>query len=246
MFLPIDDSGRVSPVSPGSLLRLGGTLITIFSNDHEGGERRLGQLMSVAKGIVIYHQGVEARYWYEVVSGTVRTCRFMGDGHRQLTGFFYPGDVFGVDRGNHREAAEAVTGVVLRRFPAGSPEQLERDGADGNILERALESARERIFLFGHRTAANRVAAFLIAIADRSGARSGLQIPMTRGDIADYLNLTLHTVSRTISEFARDRLIALDGPQNVRILDFERLRILAGDAGEEGPISSLDSFREWA
>ncbi len=195
--------------------------------------------MSVAKGVVIYHEGDDATYWYEVVSGTVRTCRFMGDGHRQLTGFFYAGDVFGVDRGTYREAAEAVSGVVLRRFPAVSPEQLERaGGAPQNMLERALESARECIFLFGHRTAANRVAAFLIAIADRSAVKSGVQIPMTRSDIADYLNLTLHTVSRTISEFARDRLIALDGPQNVRILDLERLRLLAGETQKPGQMPS--------
>jgi CRP-like cAMP-binding protein len=212
-------------------------LITIYSHDSDGGQRPAGQLMSVAKGIVIYHQGDEANHWYEVVSGTVRTCRFLGDGHRQLTGFFYTGDVFGVDRAIHREAAEAVTGVVLRRFSAVAPEQLEAaSGAQHNMLERALESARECIFLFGHRTAANRVAAFLIAIADRSAAKSGVQIPMTRSDIADYLNLTLHTVSRTISEFARDQLIALDGPQNVRILDFERLRLLAGDTVEPGQL----------
>jgi CRP-like cAMP-binding protein len=159
----------------------------------------------------------------------------MGDGHRQLTGFFYAEDVFGVDRGNYRESAEAVTNVVLRRFPASSPGAAEATGEAGRkILERALESARECIFLFGHRTAANRVAAFLIAIADRSAGKSGVQIPMTRSDIADYLNLTLHTVSRTISEFARDRLIALDGPQNVRILDLARLRLLAGDSQEPG------------
>jgi CRP-like cAMP-binding protein len=185
--------------------------------------------------MVIYHQGDPATHWYEVVSGTVRTCRFMGDGHRQLTGFFYAEDVFGVDRENYRESAEAVTGVVLRRFPATSPGAVEAPGeTDRKILERALESARECIFLFGHRTAANRVAAFLIAIADRSAGKSGVQIPMTRSDIADYLNLTLHTVSRTISEFARDRLIALDGPQNVRILDLQRLRLLAGDSQEAG------------
>lgn len=210
-------------------------MITIYAHGSDGGQRLSGQLVSVHKGKAIYHQGDAANHWYEVVSGTVRTCRFMGDGHRQLTGFFYADDVFGVDRGNHRESAEAVTGVVLRRFPANPSEPIQATDKTGQkALERALESARECIFLFGHRTAANRVAAFLIAIADRSAGKSGVQIPMTRSDIADYLNLTLHTVSRTISEFARDRLIALDGPQNVRILDLERLRLLAGDSHEPG------------
>ena len=221
-------------------------VITIFPREADAEQRTAGQFISLGKGLVIYHEGDRATHWYEVVSGTVRTCRFMGDGHRQLTGFFYPKDVFGVDGGDYRESAETVTKVVIRRFPARSPEQA-GDASEGpnRILERALESARQCIFLFGHRTAANRVAAFLIAIADRSGARSGVQIPMTRSDIADYLNLTLHTVSRTISDFVKQRLIALDGPQNMRILNLEGLRLLAGDC-DGGQSAGPDAIRESA
>jgi CRP/FNR family transcriptional regulator/CRP/FNR family nitrogen fixation transcriptional regulator len=191
--------------------------------------------MRVDKGATIYHEGDSAGHWYEVDSGIVRTCRFLADGHRQLTGFFYTEDVFGVDGVRYRESAEAVTDVLLRRY---SLNDLDGDGIPGggipdHILERALESARQSIFLFGHRTAANRLAAFLISIAERSGAPSGVQLPMTRSDIADHLNLTLHTVSRTICDFARQGYIALDGRQNVRILQLEGLRALAGDAGSE-------------
>ena len=217
-------------------------LITVYSREADGEQRSAGQLVSLNKGFVIYHECDPANHWYEVVSGTVRTCRFMGDGHRQLTGFFYSNDVFGVDHGHYRESAEAVTGVVLRRFAAAPSSQAESTTeARGRILERALESARQCIFLFGHRTAANRVAAFLISIVDRSGGRSGVRIPMTRSDIADHLNLTLHTVSRTISEFAKRRLIVLDGPQNIRILDLEQLRLLAGDGGGDGDEHARES-----
>lgn len=222
-------------------------LITVYSRDAESNQAASGQLVSLNKGLVIYHECDPASYWYEVVSGTVRTCRFMGDGRRQLTGFFYADDVFGVDHGHYRESAEAVTGVVLRRFPAASASEVEPTArGPERILEKALESARQCIFLFGHRTAANRVAAFLISIADRSGAKCGVQIPMTRSDIADYLNLTLHTVSRTISEFARTRLIVLDGPQNIRILDLERLRMLAGDGAGQDEGGSPEPARESA
>jgi CRP-like cAMP-binding protein len=187
--------------------------------------------VSFGKGETIFHEGDQALYWYEVLSGIVRTCRFLGDGHRQLIGFFYPNDVVGVGGVVHGESAEAVTDVVLRRIPAASgadghsPESGRRDEA----LHKALESARRSIFLFGHRTATQRVAAFLLTIAERTAARSDVQIPMTRSDIADYLNLTLHTVSRTISDFARKRLIALDGPQTMRILDPDQLCVLAGE-----------------
>lgn len=192
------------------------------------------------KGHTIYHQGDLANQWFEVVSGIVRTCRFMADGHRQLTGFFYAGDVFGVGGPRHCESAEAVTEVLLRKVPMSS-----LGNGPGNApqpLERALESARRSIFLFGHRTAANRVAAFLITIADRSGIEAGVQLPMTRGDIADHLNLTLHTVSRTISDLARKGLIALSGRQEVRILDLEGLRTIAGDAADERGSQQLESL----
>jgi len=188
---------------------------------------------------VIYHQGDSALRWFEVVSGIVRTCRFMADGHRQLTGFFCAGDVFGVEGEFYAESAEAVTDVVLRFSPV--IQTGNQDGGDTpRALEKALESARRSIFLFGHRTAANRVAAFLITMADRSGIHAGLKLPMTRGDIADHLNLTLHTVSRTMSDFARKQLISFHGRQNVRILDIEGLREIAGDASGNHPQQHME------
>ena len=195
--------------------------------DHSAG----GQVR-FAKGSAIYHEGDRAGHWYEVANGIVRTCRFHADGHRQLTGFYYSGDVFGIDSARYEESAEAVTDVMLRRYPAGSREGEE--AASVPALEKALDSARRSIFLFGHRTAANRVAAFLIAMTQRSGAAEDVELPMTRGDIADHLNLTLHTVSRTIGELARKGLIALHGPQAVRILDIDGLRAIAGEVAEEG------------
>jgi CRP/FNR family transcriptional regulator, nitrogen fixation regulation protein len=203
-------------------------LISVSPRDDEvrDASRSVGQH---SKGDTIYHQGDLAYQWFEVISGIVRTCRFMADGHRQLTGFFYAGDVFGVEGPRRCESAEAVTDVVIRRVPLAAlghgPDRAPQ------AFERALESARRSIFLFGHRTAANRVAAFLITMAERSGIDEGVQLPMTRSDIADHLNLTLHTVSRTISDFARKGLIALHGRQEVRILALDGLRAIAGESG---------------
>lgn len=190
------------------------------------------EVRTIGKGANVYHQGDTAAYWYEVVSGIVRTCRFTADGHRQLTGFFYTDDVFGVDVPAYPEAAEAVTDVVLRRFSSDALRQDDKTtaAARDEVLKKALESARQSIFLFGHRTAANRLAAFLIGIGMRPDGFPVLQLPMTRSDIADHLNLTLHTVSRTFSEFVRCGLIAPEGAQKVRILDLDGLRVAAGDA----------------
>jgi CRP-like cAMP-binding protein len=218
-------------------------VIRVHSRDDESGGSLHSLRVAFNKEAAIYHEGDPAEHWYQVDSGMVRTCRFLADGHRQLTGFFYPGDVFGLDKVVYQESAEAVTNTVLRCHSAESISEgdLQSSQAPDQVLHKALESARRSIFLFGHRTAANRVAAFLIEVAERSGERARLELPMTRSDIADHLNLTLHTVSRTISDFGRKGLIALHGPQMVRILDLDNLRLVAGDADAVGTarVSSL-------
>jgi CRP-like cAMP-binding protein len=186
------------------------------------------------KGDVIYNESEPTRFWYEVVEGVVRTCRFHSDGHRQLTGFFYPGDVFGLDDGRHSEAAEAVTEATILRHQrqsangGGGPEACPE-----NALRRALASARRSIFLFGRRTAEERVAAFLLMLAERTDSLGSCALPMSRTDIADHIGLTIHTVSRTICELARRRLVALEGAHAFRVLDPAGLRELAGDPDVE-------------
>ncbi|RJF93608.1 helix-turn-helix domain-containing protein [Sphingomonas cavernae] len=181
-------------------------------------------LFSYAKGEVLYRQDDRADCWFEVVSGIVRTCRLYPDGRRQLMGFFYPGDAFGVDHDFYKASGEAVTDKVLAR------RHLSRDALiDDAALHRALKSAEDCIFLLGHRTAAERLAAFLLAFGERTGAQVCITLPMSRCDIADYLGLTIETVSRTMSDFVRRGLVALDAPQRVRILDARQLSAVAGD-----------------
>ena len=209
-------------------------MITLHPREGETKGLPGSSLLRIGKGVAIYYEGDSARRWYEVVSGIVRTCRYHVDGHRQLTGFFYAGDFFGVDEEQYKETAEAVTNAVIRRHHAET-----RPGAAGTsgdsaeetemALRRALSSAQQCIFLLGHRTAAERVAAFLLGAAVRLGATNNVPLPMSRNDIADHLGLTIHTVSRTISDLARRRLIALEGPQRFRVLDEAGLRELAGD-----------------
>ena len=181
------------------------------------------------KGEQIYLQGDPCHYWFEVVSGVVRTCHFHADGHRQLTGFFYCDDVFGLDIGDYPESAEAVTAVRVRRHVRVDGSTPVENHSQEVALRRALQSAQECIFLLGHRTAAERVAAFLVAMKDRAPAETRLVVPMSRADIADHLGLTIHTVSRTISDLGRRRLVEFDTPHEIRILNVEKLRELAGE-----------------
>ncbi|WP_281063737.1 helix-turn-helix domain-containing protein [Sphingomonas sp. LaA6.9] len=200
-------------------------MITLNAQPQRNDKEPARSLLSYAKGDVLYRQDDHADCWFEVVSGIVRTCRLYADGRRQLMGFFYPGDAFGVDHEIYKASAEAVTDQVLAH------RHLSRDAlVDDAALQRALKSAEDCIFLLGHRTAAERLAAFLLAFGERTGAQGEIALPMSRCDIADYLGLTIETVSRTISDFVRRGLIALDAPQRVRLLDARRLKAVAGDA----------------
>lgn len=179
------------------------------------------------KGEIIYCQGDAGDCWFEVLSGVVRTCHFHVDGHRQLTGFYYQGDVFGVEGGSREAGAEAVTNVILSRRAATNGELVSL--GQSRALELALDQANQCIFLLGRRHARDRVAAFLLIAAKRLEASGSFWLPMSRSDVADHLGLTIHTVSRTISDFSRRGLIELDGPQLVRLLDVQALRAIAGD-----------------
>lgn len=190
-----------------------------------------GDASTVAEGMTIYLTGDEAAYWFEVKQGIVRTCRFLADGHRQLTGFFHPGELFGLDEEYYTETAEAVTRVVLRRH------RRTRCKGSGHLAldvddpaHRALGFARRSLFLFGHKTALARVAAFLVQMAELAEADGEVELAMSRADIADHLGLTIHTVSRTIAELHRKGLIRLDGPRSIRVPDQDALMRAAGDA----------------
>lgn len=208
------------------------------------GQRHLGSnpvpsiVLKFRKGEIVYAQGDPAADWFEVIAGTVRTCYLHVNGHRQLTGFYYQGDVFGIETGAHQSSAEAVTDVKLRRIYRALSEELcltdrKRAFIDSDALQGALHNARDCIFLLGHRTAPERMAAFLWATSRRIGSNCKFQLPMSRSDIADHLGLTIHTVSRTLSELVKRGIIILQGPQTVIIADSNRLGELAGLSDEE-------------
>jgi CRP/FNR family nitrogen fixation transcriptional regulator len=201
-----------------------------------------GTILKFRKGEIVYAQGDPATDWFEVMLGTVRTCLLYSDGHRQLTGFFYPGDVFGFDSGRYASSAEAVTAVTLRRCGRGFGEDMQPSEVPPvhGALRSALDSAHACIFLLGRRTAAERLAAFLLETAKRFPVEKPFELPMSRADIADHLGLTIHTVSRTLSEFVRRDLISLDSPQSVMITDYEGLRQLSdGDDDADLPLKNV-------
>jgi CRP/FNR family nitrogen fixation transcriptional regulator len=191
-----------------------------------------GPVLHVLADSAIYAEGDEARLFYKVVSGVVRTCRFLNDGRRQIEAFHVAGDVFGLDvAAARRLSAEAVSDCTLIGYRRHGLETLA--AADtalaGQLLSYALrcvERAQDHAMLLGRSSAAQKVAIFLLEMADRMPIGETIDLAMTRQDIADYLGLTIETVSRTLSQFERDALIARPSARRIRLNNRAALRAL--------------------
>ncbi|ACA20383.1 transcriptional regulator, Crp/Fnr family [Methylobacterium sp. 4-46] len=171
----------------------------------------------------IYGEGEEAEFVYRVVSGAVRTCKILGDGRRQITGFHLPGDLFGFEQGEvHGHNAEAIcdTKVMMvrrRQIARVAAERAEVAVALWGLAARDLRRAQEHMLLLGRGSAQERVAAFLLTVGERLGDAGHVALPMTRRDIADYLGLTLETVSRTISQLEGEGALLRAGARQVTL-----------------------------
>ena len=191
---------------------------------------RLGVRMTFAKGEEIFGQEEAADMIYFVASGAVRTTRFLTDGRRQIGDFYYPGDLIGLETGPvHRLCAEALTDCIVRVVKRSSLRALSGDGdLDRAIWEatrRELERTQEHLMVLGRKTACEKVASFLMDLAQRHDAEE-VAVPMGRQDIGDFLGLSIATVSRLLNRLAREGLILIV-PRGVRILDLPRLQRLA-------------------
>lgn len=194
-----------------------------------------GQGTSVTRrrGEALFFEGDPADAYFKVMRGAVRTCRLLPDGRRHIGQFLLTGDVFGLVPGaSYPYAAEAVTDTVLIRYPRRQIEHLmiERPEIGRSlctVASRQLAAAQQQMVLLGRKTAEERIASFLLMMAERCGDGHCLALPMTRADVADYLGLTIETVSRTVSQLRHDGLIALHGASEVTILDHEALQDMA-------------------
>lgn len=181
-----------------------------LGHDAGSGARRI-----FAKGEELYAEGDAAEFFYKVISGTVRICKVLNDGRRQIEAFHLAGDMFGLECGNeHRFTAEAVDHLVVIAYRTRRFDGLVRENPDlGNQLMSSvltsLDRARDHMVLLGRKSAREKIASFLLDIADRLSDGDRFDLPMQRSDIADHLGLTIETVSRTLTQMARDGLIKL-------------------------------------
>lgn len=186
--------------------------------------------MDFATGEEIYGQEETADLIYLLVKGSVRTSHLLADGRRQIGDFYYEGDVFGVETGpDHKFSAEALTTcevMVVKRSGSAAfePGRVEKLVWAATALE--LGRTQAHMLLLGRATACERVARFLLDLADRF--RGDLvTLPMSRQDMADYLGLTIETISRMLGRLQADGLVEFSGCRHFRIRQRSGLARLA-------------------
>jgi CRP/FNR family nitrogen fixation transcriptional regulator len=202
----------------------------------------VGIVRSYARKSQIVRENDLAEHIYEVISGTVCTWRMPSDGRRQIAGFYFAGDVFGLkDVKNHSLTAQAITAVKVRVFKKQVLNALASSDvkvAQQLLLLTAVELGRQQeLHLLLCRPAQERVIHFLVDMAQRASPNEDnlIALPMYRQDIADYLGLTIETVSRMLCEIKRRGAIKIKGRHTVT---------LCTNSDGKPPIKKLGDFFE--
>jgi CRP/FNR family nitrogen fixation transcriptional regulator len=194
--------------------------------------KEVGRLVRFERNTEVQADGEPADYFYQVVSGAVRTYKVLDDGRRQISAFHLPGDVIELEASsNHRFSAETLAPSFIRvakrsaiialagRDPALAAEIWRRTAND-------LQSAQEHMLLLGRKNAEERVASFLLEMANRSSSEGKVDLPMTRQDIADYLGLTIETVSRSLTQLESSSAIDRSSNRRIRLCNKSALQRL--------------------
>ncbi|HKA73378.1 MAG TPA: helix-turn-helix domain-containing protein [Xanthobacteraceae bacterium] len=193
----------------------------------------MGACLSFARNVEIYGEGETAEYLYKVVSGTVRTSKILADGRRQIGAFYLPGDMFGLEMGEeHTFSAEAIADakvLVIKRSAVTALAQRDSDVAHElwTVTGRELHRVQEHVLLL-IKTAQERVAGFLLEMAQRERESDEVELPMSRQDIADYLGLTIETVSRTLTHLAATAVIEVPSSRRIVLRNRAALARLNG------------------
>ncbi|MEY9626396.1 Crp/Fnr family transcriptional regulator [Sinorhizobium fredii] len=195
----------------------------------------LQPLERFAPGQPVFWEGDEARHIFEVGDGMLRALRMLADGRRIIVGFLRPGDLLGVSlRERYIYTVEAITPVELRRFSRWRFEDVVarqphlREQLFSRLCDE-MTAAQDQTVLLSRRSADEKLANFLLMMAqDRHGDRTPvIDLPMARLDIADYLGMTIETVSRTITKLASSGIIASPVKRSIIVLKMQALQSIA-------------------
>ncbi len=202
---------------------------------------RLSRKKTVPPHSAIFRDGDLADHYYNITCGIVKLVKTLADGHQHIVGLLYPTDFMGQSLNRHHTyAAESATDVELCAYPRAPFElfltthpELERQIFHATIRE--LDLCRDWTLLLGRKCSYERVAGFLLMMARRVPRKSANQprnyvhfeLPFTRAEMADYLGLTLETVSRQFSQLKKKQVIDLPSSRDIIIPDTELLSVVA-------------------
>ena len=196
------------------------------------GEKTFWSEFRYLKGAEIFGEAEPAEYVYKIRSGSVRTFKLLPDGRRQIGAFHLSGDIFGVENGDvYRFTAEAIedTSVWIakrRRIFGELPDENVPVSKDVlKLIARSLQHAEDHLLLLGRQTSLEKVAAFLTEMDQRLQSPAVMILPMGRRDIADYLGLTIETVSRVFSILERERILSFEGLRHREIVLHSRAKL---------------------
>lgn len=183
-------------------------------------------------------EGDLADYVYNIQDGCVRISKMLPDGRRQVIGFLFAGDFFGLACAQgYSYSAEAITNVKLCRMPRDKIlhkfNEFPKLGQKVfDIIRKDLQGTHDLMLLLGRKKANEKLCSFLLNLAEKS-RHSGIIsndrvfLPMSRSDIADFLGLTIETVSRQFTILAKDKLILLEDNDYIAFLDEDHMKLIA-------------------
>ena len=183
-------------------------------------------------GSEIFGEAEPADYVYQIRQGAVRTYKLLSDGRRQIGAFHLPGDIFGIENDEvHRFTAEAIIATTVwiakRRSLFGGLGDGDVSATNNvrDLITKNLEHAENHLLLLGRQTALEKVAAFLLEMDGRLEQPEVMGLPMGRRDIADYLGLTLETVSRALSALREESILSFIGQTQREIALHDRSKL---------------------
>ena len=177
-------------------------------------------------GTEIYAQGEKAGAFYQIEFGAVRIYRLLADGRRQISAFHLAGETFGFEADTtHHFFAEAINATGIRVFRVATGADVSRQLLP--LALKGLTRAQQHLLVLGRQSAIERVAAFLVDMAERQGGLRQVELPMSRMDIGDYLGLTIETVSRVFTRLKDQGVIRLLGLRSIEIVKHETLHIMS-------------------
>ena len=205
-------------------------------------DSRQSSTRSVAKHEMLFGEGDKGGGYYEVLEGVVCSFRILHDGRRQILSFNFPGDIVGI--GHEVEckcSCEAVSEALVRCIPAATLQRSieTRPEIARKLLKAAtieLAIMHDHFVLVGRKSATEKLASFLLALARRENSDDRevtFQLPMTRTDIADFLGMTIETVSRRFTALRKMGVIDLLQTNTVHVGDIRQLEDLAESDGED-------------